>query len=72
MAKNKTTYTNHNVTEFLERIENEQKQKDSLALISIFENITGHSAKMWGPSIIGFGNYFYKYHSGHEGTAPLL
>lgn len=72
MPKNKTTYTNQNVTEFLETIENEQKQKDSLALISIFENITGHNAKMWGPSIIGFGNYFYKYQSGHEGTAPLL
>ncbi|PZP52613.1 MAG: hypothetical protein DI598_00435 [Pseudopedobacter saltans] len=34
--------------------------------------ISGLEAKMWGSSIIGFGNYHYKYESGHEGDAPLI
>lgn len=36
------------------------------------KEITGIEAKMWGPSIIGFGSYHYKYDSGHEGDAPLI
>jgi len=40
-------------------------------LLDIFEEVTGYKAKMWGPSIIGFGSYHYKYASGHEGDAPL-
>ena len=36
------------------------------------KKITGHEARMWGPSIIGFGKYHYKYASGHEGDAPLM
>ena len=35
------------------------------------QEITGFEPKMWGPSIIGFGSYHYKYESGHEGDAPL-
>jgi len=36
------------------------------------QDISGHEAKMWGPSIVGFGSYHYKYESGHEGDAPLI
>lgn len=36
------------------------------------EAVTGEKARMWGPTIIGFGNYHYKYASGHEGNAPIL
>jgi hypothetical protein len=71
MAKNKTTYTNSSVTEFVNKVENEVKRNDSLKLIEIFKSITGFEPKMWGPTIIGFGNYHYKYESGHEGDAPL-
>jgi hypothetical protein len=71
MAKNKTTYTNTSVTEFVNKIENEVKRNDSFKLIEIFKSITGFEPKMWGPTIIGFGNYHYKYESGHEGDAPL-
>ena len=71
MAKNKTTYTDHSVTEFVNNVENEIKRKDSFRLIEILKSITGHEPKMWGPSIIGFGSYHYKYASGHEGDAPL-
>lgn len=72
MAKNKTEFTDKNVDDFLQTVENEQKRKDSYELIALMEKITGEKAKMWGPSIVGFGNYHYKYESGHEGNAPLV
>lgn len=72
MAKNKTVYTNENVIDFIESIDNEQKRKDSYALIKLMERVSDEGAKMWGPSIIGFGNYHYKYKSGHEGNAPIF
>jgi hypothetical protein len=71
MAKNKTTYTKNSVTEFGDKIENEAKRDDSFQLIEIYKSITGFEPRMWGPTIIGFGNYHYKYESGHEGDAPL-
>jgi len=72
MAKNKTAETENSITEFINsNVENEVKRKDSFKLIEIFKTITGHEPKMWGPSIIGFGSYHYKYASGHEGDAPL-
>lgn len=71
MAKNKTTETDSSVTEFVNKIEIEVKRSDSFKLIEIFKSITGFEPKMWGPTIIGFGSYHYKYASGHEGDAPL-
>lgn len=71
MAKNKTTETGKSVTGFIHAIENEVKRSDSFKLIDIYKSITGFEPKMWGPSIIGFGTYHYKYASGHEGDAPL-
>ena len=73
MAKNKTAETNKNVKEFInEFADTEQKRKDSFELIELMKNITGYEARMWGPNIIGFGTYHYKYASGHEGDAPLM
>src|SRR5690606_8674207 len=43
----------------------------SFELIEIFKSLSGFEPKMWGPSIIGFGKYHYKYASGHEGDAPI-
>lgn len=71
MAKNKTTETGNSVIEFINKIDNEVKRSDSYKLIEIYKSITGYEPKMWGPSIIGFGNYHYKYASGHEGDAPI-
>ncbi len=71
MAKNKTTETASSVTEFVNKVENEVKRSDSFKLIEMFKSITGFEPKMWGPTIIGFGSYHYKYESGHEGDAPL-
>ncbi len=73
MAKNKTTQTEIDVYDFIDSyVENDQKKKDSLELIELFQKWSGFEAKMWGPTIIGFGTYHYKYESGHEGDAPLL
>lgn len=73
MAKTKTAETGKDVTKFiLEFAETEQKRQDSYELIRLMEQVSGFPAKMWGPSIIGFGLYHYKYASGHEGDAPLL
>lgn len=73
MAKNKTTHTDENVFDFIDRFApNEQRKSDSLKLIELMGKVTGEKARMYGPSIVGFGNYHYKYASGHEGDAPLL
>jgi hypothetical protein len=72
MAKLKTQFTAVDVEEFINNLDNEQKKKDSFELIELMEKATGEKAKMFGPTIIGFGQYHYKYASGHEGDAPLL
>lgn len=73
MAEQKTKVTEKDVGQFIDEFANtEQKKQDSYELIKLMENISGHPPKMWGPSIIGFGRYHYKYASGHEGDAPLL
>ncbi|MEH6957113.1 DUF1801 domain-containing protein [Neobacillus drentensis] len=68
----KTKETNHSVIEFVENVDNPKKREDAYKLIDVFTETTGYEAKMWGPSIIGFGSYHYKYESGHEGDAPLV
>lgn len=51
---------------------NLKQREDAYKLLDIFTETTKNQAKMWGPSIIGFGLYHYKYESGHEGDAPLV
>lgn len=68
----KTLPTQVSPTQFLKQVESEQARKDARELMALMKEITGASAKMWGPSIIGFGAYHYKYASGHEGDAPLI
>lgn len=68
----KTKPTEHSVIEFIEQVENVKKREDAFHLLNIFTETTGYEAKMWGPSIIGFGSYHYKYESGHEGDAAIV
>ena len=73
MAKNKTIETEVNVSEFIESyVDKDQKKADSYELIKHMQEWSGFEPKMWGPTIIGFGSYHYKYASGHEGDAPML
>lgn len=68
----KTKETDHSVIEFIESVGHPKKREDAYKLLDLFTETTGFEAKMWGPSIIGFGSYHYKYESGHEGDAPLV
>ncbi|KKO55177.1 DUF1801 domain-containing protein [Paenibacillus sp. DMB20] len=72
MYELKTKENDNSVIEFIEQVENPKKREDAFRLLDIFTEATGFPAKMWGPSIIGFGSYHYKYESGHEGDAPLV
>ncbi len=67
MAELKTKPTSASVTAFLKAIDNPTRAEDARTIKSLMERLTGEKPKMWGPSIIGFGNYHYKYDSGHEG-----
>lgn len=67
-AKLKTTETKASVTAFVNAVPDERKRKDAKKLLKMFKDITGEKPKMWGPSIIGYGKYTYKYESGREGV----
>lgn len=68
----KTKPTAVSVADFIAAVENPVRRADAETLLAFFEEITGEPAVMWGPSIIGFGRYHYRYASGHEGDAPRL
>ncbi len=67
MAELKTKKTEASVDDFLNFIEDEQKRKDCFEIAKMMEKATKQKPKMWGPSIVGFGEYHYIYASGHEG-----
>src|SRR5215510_14504628 len=71
-AQQKTTENKASVADFVKAIADQQRQKDAQAIIKIMKDQSGFEPKMWGPGIIGFGSYHYKYESGHEGDAPLV
>ncbi len=66
-AQNKTRPTAQSVTAFIDAVENDVRRRDARTLLAMMEKITGEKPTMWGPSIIGFGVYHYKYESGREG-----
>ena len=72
MAEQKTKPTNQSVKEFLNEIPEPERRADCFAVAKIMEEITGEKPKMWGPSIVGFGSYHYKYASGREGDWPMM
>lgn len=67
MAELKTKPTHSSVEEFFRAIPDEARRLDCLEVARIMEAATGSQPKMWGPSIVGFGDYRYKYESGREG-----
>lgn len=68
MAKNKTQPTTARVTDFLAGIEDPKKRADCKRVAKMMRAATGNRAKMWGPSIVGYGRYDYRYASGREGS----
>ena len=67
MAANKTQPSKASVTEFVNAIEPAEKRADARKIAAMMRRATGKRAKMWGPSIVGYGTYHYKYASGREG-----
>ena len=72
MAENKTRPTALSVPAFLKKRASAEQLADCQELVKLFKSLTGKPAKMWGPSIVGFGSYHYVYPSGREGDAPLI
>jgi hypothetical protein len=67
MAEIKTRPTDVSVDAFLDGVRHPVRRADGRAVRALMERVTGEPAVMWGPSIIGFGSYHYRYASGHEG-----
>lgn len=63
----KTKPTGANVAAFIDAVENDTRRRDAKTLLAMMKKVTGEKPTMWGPSIIGFGAYRYKYESGREG-----
>lgn len=72
MADAKTKPTDQDVHEFLDGIADEKKRRDAYDVLALMQEVTGEAPRMWGESIVGFGQYHYKYKSGHTGTWPLV
>ena len=67
MAELKTKVNNASVADFLNKIEDEEKRKDSFEILKLMQQVTKQEPKMWGASIVGFGHVHYIYESGREG-----
>jgi len=72
MAETKTRPTGVSVDEYLAAKASPEQLVDCKAIMAMCIRVTRQPAKMWGPSIVGFGVYQYRYESGHSGEAPLI
>lgn len=71
-TQNKTRPTAASVEEFLAGVGHPVRRADGSRLLELMSGITGEQAQMWGPTIVGFGRYHYKYDSGREGDAAAV
>lgn len=71
MADNKTRPTEVDPRDFLDTVENPTRRSDAEVLLEMMKRVTGCEPRMWGPSIIGFGRYHYRYDSGREGDSMI-
>jgi len=72
MNENKTGPTDVPVEEFLASVEHPARRADGFELLELMRSVTGQDAVMWGPSIVGFGRYHYRYGSGREGDSAAV
>lgn len=68
----KTVPTDADVLEFIARLDKDQQRRDSETLIGLMQKISGQPPVLWGPAIIGFGEYHYVYATGREGDMPRI
>jgi len=67
----KTKPTKVSAASHIAAIENEEQRSDARTLVALMRRVTGQPPRMWGPTIVGFGSYHYKYATGHEGDSAL-
>lgn len=72
MADLKTRETADSPEAFIERVENARQRDEAREIVTWLTEMSGSPPRMWGPSIIGFGQYHYRYESGREGEMPRL
>lgn len=66
MAEKKTQQTDASVSDFIKGLSNDRRREDSTALVKVMQEISGEAPRMWGSSIIGFGEHFYRYANGRQ------
>lgn len=72
MADLKTKLNKASVKGFLDKVKNKKRREDALAVLEIMKKVSNEEPRMWGSSIVGFGNYHYVYESGREGDWPII
>ena len=72
MTKTKTKPTKVSVRDFIAAVENDTRREDARTLLKVLEHVTGWKARMWGPTIVGFGAYHYTYDTGHSGSSCVV
>jgi len=72
MVDNKTKPTKLSVTAFLNGVKDPGRRADAQSVLKLMQSVAGEKPKMWGPTIVGFGSYHYKYESGREGDMPVI
>lgn len=71
MAELKTKAHDGSVDRFLAAVPDERRRADARTVLALMREVTGEEPRMWGPSIVGFGSYHYRYATGHEGDSCL-
>lgn len=71
MAENVTKVNEVDPAEFIAAVEHPTRRADAEVLLDLMSRVTGCPPKMWGPTIVGFGRYHYRYESGHEGESMI-
>ena len=72
MAEMKTRVNDADVEAYLDAIEPPAQRDDAKAIAALMAQVSGQPAKMWGPAIVGFGAYHYRYDSGREGDMARI
>ena len=72
MPENKTKATTLSVTAYIEALTDPTRRSDAKELVQLMQRASGEKPRLWGPSIVGFGSYHYRYESGREGDMPLI
>jgi Domain of unknown function (DU1801) len=72
MAEAKTRPTTQSAASYIDAIDDETRRKECKTLAALMKRVTGCAPVMWGPSIVGFGSYHYRYASGREGDSCIV